>query len=90
VLGHDPLLTEAGIRSLGFVPVRSLTGFDAAIVHAYHRQYSALDWRALAPLILDARNALDRAEIEAAGSRYVGIGRPLTSNRDSSIPNRES
>jgi len=78
VVGHDPLLTEAGIRSLGFEPTSSLAGFDAAIVHAHHRDYANLDWHALAPLILDARNALDRDEIESAGCRYMGVGRPLT------------
>jgi UDP-N-acetyl-D-mannosaminuronic acid dehydrogenase len=87
VYGHDPLLSEAGIRSLGFEPAKNLAGFDAAIVHAYHRDYAGLDWHALAPLILDARNALDRAAIEAAGSRYLGIGRPLSEDR---IANRES
>jgi nucleotide sugar dehydrogenase len=78
VVGHDPLLTEAGIRSLGVEPTASLAGFDAAIVHAFHRDYADLDWHALAPLILDARNSLKREEIESAGCRYMGIGRPLT------------
>jgi UDP-N-acetyl-D-mannosaminuronic acid dehydrogenase len=76
VLGHDPLLTEAAIRGLGFQPANSLAGYDAAIVHAYHNGYRDLDWSALAPLIVDARNALDRREIEATGSRYLGVGRP--------------
>ena len=38
----------------------------------------ALDWAALAPLIVDARNALSREEVEAAGARYLGVGRPVT------------
>jgi UDP-N-acetyl-D-mannosaminuronate dehydrogenase len=87
VYGHDPLLSEAGIRSLGFEPTATLAGFDAAIIHANHRDYAGLDWHALAPLILDARNALDRAVIEAAGSRYLGIGRPLSGHR---IASREA
>jgi UDP-N-acetyl-D-mannosaminuronic acid dehydrogenase len=79
VEGHDPLLTEAGIRSLGFEPATEpLSGYDAAIVHANHAQYGDLDWSAIAPLVLDARNALDRATIEGRGVRYVGVGRPAT------------
>lgn len=77
VHGHDPYLTEAGVRSLGFEPAADpLSGYDVAVVHALHREYAALEWRAVAPFLLDARNALDRRAIEAAGVRYVGVGRP--------------
>lgn len=79
VHGHDPLLSEAGIRALGFEPAPGpLTGYDVAIVHANHREYASLDWAAVAPVILDARNALDRTVVERSGARYVGIGRPPT------------
>ncbi len=79
VFGHDPLLSEEGVRSLGFTPApEPLSGYDVAVVHAYHGQYDSLPWGGLAPLILDARNALDRSHIEAQGVRYVGIGRPPT------------
>ncbi len=79
VLGHDPLLSEAGVRALGFEPAdEPLTGFDVVAVHSYHRQYHALDWHTIAPLLLDCRNALDRAAVEANGVRYIGIGRPAT------------
>jgi UDP-N-acetyl-D-mannosaminuronic acid dehydrogenase len=79
VEGHDPLLSAEGIRSLGFVPAADPPhGYDAAIVHAYHDAYRSLDWPALAPVILDARNVLDRVAIEGLGLRYVGIGRPPT------------
>lgn len=78
VEGHDPLLTEEGIRSLGFAPAPELRGYDAAVVHSYHRAYADVDWRAVAPLIVDARNAIDRAAIEALGLRYLGVGRPPT------------
>jgi nucleotide sugar dehydrogenase len=79
VYGHDPLLTPEGVRSLGFEPAAKIEGgYDAAIVHAFHRSYTAANWRALAPFILDARNALDRAAIEATGCRYLGVGRPAT------------
>jgi UDP-N-acetyl-D-glucosamine dehydrogenase len=78
VFGHDPLLTEAGIRSLGFEPATgAIEGYDVAVVHAAHTAYANLNWRIVAPVLLDARNALDRNVIEAEGVRYVGIGRPL-------------
>lgn len=78
VRGHDPLLSDAGVRELGFEPVTSLEGFDVAVIHSNHRQYHDLDWAKLAPLVIDARNALDRKAIEAAGVRYLGVGRPAT------------
>ena len=78
VLGHDPLLSEEGVRELGFEPATQISGFDVAVVHSNHRSYARLDWAALAPLVVDARNALDRSVIEAAGVRYLGVGRPAT------------
>lgn len=79
VHGHDPLLSEEGVRSLGFEPAPApLGGYDVAVVHAYHRAYQAIQWRPIAPLLLDARNALDRAAVEAEGVRYLGIGRPVS------------
>jgi len=79
VAGHDPLLSAEGIRSLGFEPAGdTLAGYDAVIVHANHRDYASIDWPSVAPVVLDARNALDRGAIEAHGGRYIGIGRPGT------------
>lgn len=79
VRGHDPLLTEAGVRSLGFQAApEPLAGYDVAVLHANHKQYHGLNWREIAPLLVDARNALDRATVEAEGVRYMGIGRPVT------------
>ncbi len=79
VSGHDALLSEAGVRSLGFEPAAEpLEGYDVAVVHAYHDAYHGYDWRRIAPLVLDARNAMDRAAVEAAGVRYLGIGRPVS------------
>ncbi|MDZ7729174.1 MAG: nucleotide sugar dehydrogenase [Dehalococcoidia bacterium] len=78
VAGHDPLLSDEGVRSLGFEPVPELSGYDVAVVHAWHRQYADLDLAAIAPLVLDARNAFDRDRVEKGGARYMGIGRPLT------------
>jgi len=79
VRGHDALLSEAGVRALGFEPaLEPLAGYDVAVLHANHRAYRDLDWRAVAPLLVDARNALDRSVVEAMGVRYLGIGRPVS------------
>ena len=79
VSGHDALLSDAGVRELGFEPAPlPLAGYDVAVVHSYHRAYAAFDWGKVAPLIVDARNALDRAAVEASGARYLGVGRPVS------------
>ncbi len=79
VWGHDPLLTAAGIRTLGFEPAPEPWGnYDVVVVHANHTVYRGLDWAAIAPVLLDARNALDRDAVERAGVRYIGIGRPVS------------
>ncbi len=77
--GHDALLSEAGVRELGFEPAREpLSGYDVAVVHARHRAYNTLNWMEIAPVLVDARNAFDRVSIEAQGVRYLGIGRPAS------------
>lgn len=79
VHGHDPLLSREGIASLGFERApEPFPRYDAAIVHSYHAAYAGLEWGRLAPVIVDARNALDRSAVEAAGARYLGVGRPPT------------
>jgi nucleotide sugar dehydrogenase len=78
VWGHDALLSEAGVRELGFEPAGELAGYDIAVIHSNHRAYANFDWAALAPLIVDARNALDRDAIERSGAGYLGVGRPPT------------
>jgi len=81
VEGHDALLSEAGVRELGFEPASEpLAGYDVVVVHALHRSYAGTDWRAVAPLLVDARNALDRAAVERLGVRYLGVGRPVTAD----------
>jgi nucleotide sugar dehydrogenase len=81
VEGHDALLSETGVRELGFDPAREpFGGYEVAVLHANHRQYASLDWPTIAPLLVDARNALDRSAIEARGVRYLGVGRPPTAD----------
>lgn len=79
VAGHDALLSDDGVRELGFEPAAEpLKGFDVAVVHANHKKYAGLNWQTIAPLVVDARNAIDRTAVESAGVRYVGVGRPPT------------
>lgn len=81
VHGHDALLSDVGVRELGFEPApEPLEGYDIAVVHAYHDAYRDFVWRRIAPMLLDARNALVRGEVEAAGVRYMGIGRPISAD----------
>src|SRR5690606_9111815 len=43
VRGHDALLSEEGVRALGFEPAAEpFERFDVAVVHAYHRAYAGL------------------------------------------------
>ena len=78
---NDPLYTDEEISRFGATPVslEDLPAGDAVILQAYHEQYRSLDWRSLSGLgykvLLDGRNSLDRSTIEAAGLRYMGIGR---------------
>jgi nucleotide sugar dehydrogenase len=78
-LVHDPLFSQDEIRTLGLEPVDRLPPehVDALIVQAWHDAYRNLDLRSFAGCraALDGRNALDRAQVEAAGMQYVGIGR---------------
>ena len=76
---HDPLYSDAELAALGLEPVAGLPPehTDAVIVQAWHDAYDDLDFATFSgcKVVLDGRNALDRARVEAAGMRYLGIGR---------------
>ena len=78
---NDPLYTSEEIERFGAVAASldDLPAGDTVIMQAYHDDYKSLDWHALARkgyrLVLDGRNSLDRAEVEAAGLQYTGMGR---------------
>ena len=79
VYGHDPYFDADHLARAGFVPYDLATPMPvrAAIVQAPHAAYLSLDLRTIPglELLVDGRNALDRATVEAAGVAYVGIGR---------------
>jgi nucleotide sugar dehydrogenase len=79
VHGHDPYFSAEHLAGLGFRPydLAAPTPVRAAIVQAAHAAYRSLDLRSIPglALLIDGRNALDPAEVTAAGIAYAGIGR---------------
>jgi UDP-N-acetyl-D-mannosaminuronate dehydrogenase len=80
VLVHDPLFTPDEIAALGLtaseLPPRG--EIDAVVLQAGHREYASLDFAALkgCRAVLDGRGFFEASKAEAAGLRYVAIGRP--------------
>jgi nucleotide sugar dehydrogenase len=74
---HDPLYPHGELQALGLEPPASFPlPVDAVVLQALHDAYVGLDYASFGcRAVLDGRNVLDRAAIEAAGIRYVGIGR---------------
>jgi nucleotide sugar dehydrogenase len=74
---NDPLYSDDEIRRHGFAP--SAIEGAALVLNTNHLEYADLDWAALAAsgvkAVVDGRNFWDRAAIEAAGIRYIGVGR---------------
>jgi UDPglucose 6-dehydrogenase len=86
VKGYDPLVSQSGMRhGLSNVQVetdaeRLADGCDALVLVTDWKQFLTLDYISMAnlmvhPVIIDGRNFLDQQVLEAAGFRYVGIGR---------------
>lgn len=83
VRGHDPVVTEVPAWSgitVGLDMYEAAAGADAVVLVTEWPDYAVLDLEKLAGLmrgrvLLDGRNALDRAQVEAAGLVYEGIGR---------------
>ncbi len=86
VKAYDPIISQSGMRDgLSDVlvetdPERLADNCDALVLVTDWKQFLNLDYAKMAglmnqPTIVDGRNFLDRAALEAAGFRYVGIGR---------------
>jgi nucleotide sugar dehydrogenase len=79
VLAHDPYFDDRHLAELGFEPydLDQPAEVRVAVLQAAHAAYTQLDPTSLPglELFVDGRNALERAPFEAAGIRYVGIGR---------------
>lgn len=86
VKAYDPLVSQSGMRhGLSNVIVetdaeRLADGCDALVLVTDWKEFRALDYSKMAklmthPVMIDGRNFLDQEAVEAAGFRYVGIGR---------------
>ncbi len=86
VKAYDPIVSQTGMRhGLSGVlvetdPERLADGCDALVLVTDWQQFRDLDYVNMAklmnnPVIIDGRNCLDKTAVEAAGFRYVGIGR---------------
>jgi UDPglucose 6-dehydrogenase len=86
VKAYDPIVSQSGIRdALSNVIVetdaeRLADGCDALVLVTDWAQFRELDYEKMAKLMtnavmVDARNFFDRSVIEAAGFKYLGMGR---------------
>jgi UDPglucose 6-dehydrogenase len=85
VQAYDPVAEEEArhlMPGIGFADdaLGAVAGADAVVLVTEWDEFQALDWsRAAAAmggtLVIDGRNALDPAAVEAAGLTYEGIGR---------------
>ena len=86
VKAYDPIISQSGMRDgLSDVlvetdPERLADNCDALILVTDWKQFQTLDFAKMAklmnqPVMIDGRNYLDRAALEAAGFQYVGVGR---------------
>lgn len=86
VKAYDPIVSQTGMRhGLSNVYVETdpellADGCDALVIVTEWEQFRTLNYDKMAkamnnPTIVDGRNFLDRAALEAAGFNYVGIGR---------------
>ncbi|HEY7418783.1 MAG TPA: hypothetical protein VH593_26625, partial [Ktedonobacteraceae bacterium] len=74
----DPLFSAAELQALGYapLPVEQRQLVEAIIVQSYHTAYQQFDFARFVKcrVVLDGRQALDRARIEALGMSYITIG----------------
>ncbi len=86
VKAYDPLVSQSGMRyGLSNVivetdPERLADGCDALVLVTDWKIFRSLDYKKMAqlmvhPVMIDGRNFLDQQALEAAGFRYLGIGR---------------
>jgi UDPglucose 6-dehydrogenase len=94
VRGSDPKAAEVAARSMPWLevdedPYRAAEGAHCVVVCTEWPEYGRLDLESLRrvmvqPAIVDARNALVPADVEAAGFLYLGVG-----TRASALPRRD-
>lgn len=86
VKAYDPIISQTGMRHglSGVIvetdPERLADACDALVLVTDWAQFERLDYDKMAklmnnPVMIDGRNFLDPRRLEAAGFRYIGIGR---------------
>ncbi|WP_008311127.1 UDP-glucose dehydrogenase family protein [Leptolyngbya sp. PCC 6406] len=86
VKAYDPIVSQSGLRDglSGVIvetdPERLADGCDALVLVTDWKQFESLDYGKMAklmhtPVLIDGRNFLNQKAMEAAGFRYLGIGR---------------
>lgn len=86
VKAYDPIVSQSGLRDglSGVIvetdPERLADGCDALVLVTDWKQFNDLNYSNMAKLMhsavmIDGRNFFDQKAMEAAGFRYVGIGR---------------
>jgi UDPglucose 6-dehydrogenase len=85
VRAYDPVAEEEARKLMGGMEfadsaLDALDGADAAVLVTEWPEFAELDWNEVAArmsgnVVVDGRNFLDRARVEAAGLVYTGIGR---------------
>jgi UDPglucose 6-dehydrogenase len=86
VKAYDPIVAQSGLsHALTGVIIESnpemlADSCDALVLVTEWQEFLRLDYEKMAqltnnPVLIDGRNFLDRKAVEAAGFRYVGIGR---------------
>lgn len=77
----DPFYTAEEIRKVSAEPFdeAEIDSVDAVILQALHDEFRSFPFEKLrkGTLVLDGRNQLNERDIEAAGLRYLGVGRRL-------------
>jgi UDPglucose 6-dehydrogenase len=89
VRGSDPRATDVAARAASWLevepdPYRAADGAHCVVVCTEWPEYRELDLAALRqrmaqPAIVDARNTLSAADVEAAGFLYLGVGARVSS-----------
>lgn len=85
VKAYDPLVSQNGVGQglsnliVELDPLYLADGCDALVLVTEWSQFHSLDYAAMAqkmdhPVMIDARNFLNRKEMEQIGFQYVGIG----------------
>ena len=85
VVATDPMVPEPARFvpddvSLTADPYEAAVDASALVMATEWSDFLALDWQRIAAsmdgnVVLDGRNSLERADVEAAGLMYMGVGR---------------